>query len=101
MSLSYAIKEYNFIGPGFNKFGIQKLEKVSDLNVGKAMDLVKFIDWYLSPENLSMDGELGSQGKVDQGFAGSKEQGLRRTKASFIIKRCILWLTTKTSCSTI
>ena len=58
MSLSYAIKEYNFIGPGFNKFGILKLEKVSDLNVGKAMDLVKFIDWYLSPENLSMDGEL-------------------------------------------
>ena len=59
MSLSYAIKEYNFIGPGFNKFGIQKLEKVSDLNVGKAIDLMKFIDWYLSPENLSMDGELG------------------------------------------
>ncbi len=58
MSLSYAIKEYNFIGPGVSKFGIHKLEKVSDLNVGKAIDLIKFIDWYLSPENLSMDGEL-------------------------------------------
>ena len=63
--------EYNFIGPRVNKFGIPVGKGSLDLNVGKAMDLVKFIDWYLSPENLSMDGELGwastksLQGKVD------------------------------------
>ena len=78
MSLSYAIKEYNFIGPGLNKFGIQKLEKVSDLNVGKAMDLVKIIDWYLSPENLSMDGELG--------WASTKARKAKLIKALQVLK---------------